>query len=205
MKIVPDTSAIIDGRVSERIDDESYAGATILVPEAVVGELESQANAGYDSGWNGLEELQRLTDCAEAGAIELSYVGRRASGVEQAGASEGDVDAVIRDVAEDNGATLLSSDRVQSAVGRAKGLAVEYVEPEIHGDEGLPIADFFDDETMSVHLKTDTRPKAKRGALDGMSYKIIDDTVSTDEQMDEWADEIESLARSGPAARALLS
>jgi len=195
MKIVPDTSAIIDGRVSERIDDESYAGATILVPEAVVGELESQANAGYDSGWNGLEELQRLTDCAEAGAIELSYVGRRASGVEQAGASEGDVDAVIRDVAEDNGATLLSSDRVQSAVGRAKGLAVEYVEPEIHGDEGLPIADFFDDETMSVHLKTDTRPKAKRGALDGMSYKIIDDTVSTDEQMDEWADEIESLAR----------
>ena len=196
MKIVPDTSAIIDGRVSERIDDESYAGATILVPEAVVGELESQANAGYDSGWNGLEELQRLTDCAEAGAIELSYVGRRASGVEQAGASEGDVDAVIRDVAEDNGATLLSSDRVQSAVGRAKGLAVEYVEPEIHGDEGLPIADFFDDETMSVHLKTDTRPKAKRGALDGMSYKIIDDTVSTDEQMDEWADEIESLARS---------
>ena len=195
MKIVPDTSAIIDGRVSERIDDESYAGATILVPEAVVGELESQANAGYDSGWNGLEELQRLTGFADEGAIELTYVGRRASGAEQAGASEGDVDAIIRDVAEDNGATLLSSDHVQSEVAKAKGLTVEYVEPEIRGDEGLPIAAFFDDETMSVHLKTDTRPKAKRGALDGMSYKIIDDTISTDEQMDEWADEIESLAR----------
>ncbi len=195
MKIVPDTSAIIDGRVSERIDDERYAGATILVPEAVVGELESQANAGYDSGWNGLEELQRLTGFADEGAIELTYVGRRASGAEQAGASEGDVDAIIRDVAEDNGATLLSSDHVQSEVAKAKGLTVEYVEPEIRGDEGLPIAAFFDDETMSVHLKTDTRPKAKRGALDGMSYKIIDDTISTDEQMDEWADEIESLAR----------
>ncbi|MFD1642934.1 PINc/VapC family ATPase [Halohasta litorea] len=195
MKLVPDTSAVIDGRVSERIADGSYKEATVLVPEAVVGELESQANAGYDSGWNGLEELQELTGLADEGEIELEYVGRRASGSEQAGASEGDVDAIIRDVAEDHEATLLSSDIVQSEVAKAKGLAVEYVEPEVQSDQDLPIAQFFDDETMSVHLKTDTRPKAKRGALDGMSYKTIDETVTSDEQMDEWADEIESLAR----------
>ena len=195
MNIVPDTSAVIDGRVSERIDGGSYKEATVLVPEAVVGELESQANAGYDSGWNGLEELQALAGFADAGDIELDYVGRRASGDEQAGASEGDVDAIIRDVAEDHDATLLSSDIVQSEVAKAKGLSVEYVEPEVQGDEDLPIRDFFDEETMSVHLKTDTRPKAKRGALDGMSYKTVDETVTSDEQMDEWADEIEALAR----------
>jgi ATPase len=195
MKLVPDTSAVIDGRVSERIADGSYKEATVLVPEAVVGELESQANAGYDSGWNGLEELQELTSLADEGEIELEYVGRRASGSEQAGASEGDVDAIIRDVAEDHEATLLSSDVVQSEVAKAKGLSVEYVEPEVHSDEDLPIAQFFDDETMSVHLKTDTKPKAKRGALSGMSYKTIDETVTADEQMDEWADDIEALAR----------
>jgi len=195
MKLVPDTSAVIDGRVSERIADGSYKEATVLVPEAVVGELESQANAGYDSGWNGLEELQTLTGYADEREIELEYVGRRASGSEQAGASEGDVDAIIRDVAEDHEATLLSSDTVQSEVAKAKGLDVEYVEPEVHSDEDLPIAPFFDEETMSVHLKTDTKPKAKRGALDGMSYKTIDETVTSDEQIDEWADEIESLAR----------
>jgi ATPase len=195
MKLVPDTSAVIDGRVSERIADGSYKEATVLVPEAVVGELESQANAGYDSGWNGLEELQKLTGFADEGTIELEYVGRRASGSEQAGASEGDVDAIIRDVAEDHEATLLSSDIVQSEVAKAKGLAVEYVEPEVQSDQDLPIAQFFDDETMSVHLKTDTKPKAKRGALSGMSYKTIDETVTSDEQMDEWADDIEALAR----------
>src|SRR6056297_1196947 len=195
MKLVPDTSAVIDGRVSERIADGSYKEATVLVPEAVVGELESQANAGYDSGWNGLKELQTLTGYADEREIELEYVGRRASGSEQAGASEGDVDAIIRDVAEDHEATLLSSDTVQSEVAKAKGLDVEYVEPEVHSDEDLPIAPFFDEETMSVHLKTDTKPKAKRGALSGMSYKVIDETVTSDEQIDEWADEIESLAR----------
>ena len=194
MTLVPDTSAVIDGRVSERIDDSE--GLTVLIPEAVVGELESQANAGYDSGWSGLEELQRLAGLADEGRIELRYVGRRANATEQNAASEGEVDAIIRDVAADNDATLLSSDIVQSEVAKAKGLDVEYVEPRIDGDEGLPIADFFDEETMSVHLKTGTRPKAKRGALDGMSYKQIDDTVSSEAQMDEWADEIESLARS---------
>jgi ATPase len=194
MTLVPDTSAVIDGRVSERIDDSD--GLTVLIPEAVVGELESQANAGYDSGWSGLEELQRLATLADEGTIELRYVGRRASEGEQAAANEGEVDAIIRDVAADNDATLLSSDIVQSEVAKAKGIDVEYVEPEIDTGGELPIIEFFDDETMSVHLKTGTQPKAKRGALDGMSYTTIDETVSSETQMDEWADEIESLARS---------
>mgnify|MGYP006427785105 CR=1 FL=1 len=194
MTLVPDTSAVVDGRVSERIDGSE--GLTVLIPEAVVGELESQANAGYDSGWSGLEELQRLAGLADEGRIDLGYVGRRASESEQNAASEGEVDAVIRDVAADNDATLLSSDIVQSEVAKAKGLDVAYVEPRIDGDEGLPIAGFFDEETMSVHLKTGTKPKAKRGALDGMSYKTIDDTVSAKTQMEEWADSIDSLARS---------
>jgi len=194
MTLVPDTSAVIDGRVSERIDSDE--GPTVLIPEAVVGELESQANAGYDSGWSGLEELQRLAELADGGEIDLRYVGRRANADEQDAASEGEVDAIIRDVAADNDATLLSSDVVQSEVAKAKGLDVVYVEPRVDGDDGLPIADFFDEETMSVHLKTGTQPKAKRGALDGMSYKTIEETVSSESQMDEWADSIESLARS---------
>jgi len=97
MTLVPDTSAVIDGRVSERIDDSE--GLTVLIPEAVVGELESQANAGYDSGWSGLEELQRLAGLADEGRIDLRYVGRRANADEQNAASEGEVDAIIRDVA----------------------------------------------------------------------------------------------------------
>jgi len=65
MNIVPDTSVIIDGRVSDRISDGEFADATVAVPEAVVGELESQANEGRQTGWDGLEELQRLADLAD--------------------------------------------------------------------------------------------------------------------------------------------
>ncbi len=196
MNVVPDTSAVIDGRVSERVDDGTYEGATVIVPEAVVGELESQANDGLDSGWDGLSELQRLADHADAGTIELRYVGGRPEATAKAHADEGDVDAIIRDVAAEHDATLLSSDVVQTEVARAKGIAVEYVEPVARGvvDE-LPIEDLFTEETMSVHLKSGTKPKAKRGTLGEMRYEIIDDEPTSEERMREWANAIVNLAR----------
>ncbi len=64
MNVVPDTSVVIDGRLSERVspespdeteDDVDLTGVHIYVPEAVVGELESQANAGRSVGWRGIE------------------------------------------------------------------------------------------------------------------------------------------------------
>jgi len=196
MNVVPDTSAVIDGRVSERVDDGTYEGATVLVPEAVVGELESQANDGLDSGWDGLSELQRLAEHADEGTIELRYVGARPEATAKAHADEGDIDAVIRDVAAEHDATLLSSDVVQTEVARAKGIAVEYVEPVARGvvDE-LPIEELFTDETMSVHLKSGTKPKAKRGTLGEMRYEAIDGEPTSEEQMREWANAIVNLAR----------
>ena len=196
MNVVPDTSAVVDGRVSERVEDGTYAAATVLVPEAVVGELESQANDGLESGWDGLSELKRLADFADDGTIELEYVGERADGDARSNAHEGDVDALIRDIAADYDATLLSSDVVQAEVARAKGIEVEYVEPVARGvvDE-LPIQQFFTDETMSVHLKTGTKPKAKRGALSEMRYEVIDDEETSEAQMNEWATAIVDLAR----------
>ncbi len=53
MNVVPDTSVVIDGRVSATIDDGQFEGAMISVPEAVVAELEAQANDGIESGWDG--------------------------------------------------------------------------------------------------------------------------------------------------------
>ncbi|MFC6826726.1 PINc/VapC family ATPase [Halopelagius fulvigenes] len=195
MKIVPDTSAVIDGRVSERIESAEESDLTICIPEAVVGELESQANDGRDTGWEGLSELQRLTALDDEGSVTVEYVGRRTKPSEATGAHEGDIDAVIRQVAEEQGATLLTSDVVQSEVAKAKGIAVEYVEPRVRGSGELIIEEFFDDETMSVHLKTGTRPKAKRGSLGDMHYETIRDEVTDEETMKEWADDIEDTAR----------
>jgi len=197
MNVVPDTSAVVDGRVTERLDDGAYADAAVMVPEAVVGELESQANEGRDSGWDGLAELQRLVDRAADG-LTVEYVGRRSTGDERTAAAEGDIDALIRDVAADHDATLLTSDAVQAEVARATGVPVDYVEPRGRDTESLRIEDFFDDTTMSVHLRSGTRPRAKRGAIGEMRYERIRDEPTTEDAMRDYAHDVVESARASP-------
>ncbi|PSP89452.1 ATPase [Halobacteriales archaeon QS_4_69_34] len=194
MNVLPDTSAVVDGRVSERIDSGEFAGATVHVPEAVVAELEAQANAGENSGWRGLAELQELADRAADGEIGLEYVGRRPEAGERDRAAEGAIDALVRELAAEFDATLLTSDRVQSEVARARGLAVEYVAPEVRAVEELGIEDFFEEGTMSVHLKSGVPAMAKRGSVGEMAFEAIDDGELTDEQLEGWIEEIEAAA-----------
>jgi len=205
MEIVPDTSVVIDGRVSTQIaadaDAESegegmgFAGATVVVPEAVVGELEAQANDGRDTGWEGLEELQALVELADEGTIDLEYVGRRPGAVEKRDAGEGEVDALIRDIAGDRGATLVTSDDVQAQVARSKGLGVEFIEPRGRAVDRLEIENFFDEGTMSVHLKVGVSPYAKKGSIGDMHYQPIRDELATEAELREYADEILDAAR----------
>ena len=210
MEIVPDTSVVVDGRVSERVradaDADStaagtgFAGATVFVPEAVVGELESQANDGRETGWEGLAELQRLVELDADGTIDVEYVGRRPQAIEKREAGEGEVDALIREVAEDRDATLVTSDDVQAEVARAKGLDVEFLDPRSRerAVEGLAIERFFDEGTMSVHLKTGVVPMAKRGAIGDMHYEAVGDKVLTDDQLRDFAADIEEVTRDSP-------
>ncbi|PSQ30746.1 ATPase [Halobacteriales archaeon SW_6_65_46] len=194
MEILPDTSAVVDGRVSER-DDVTH----VYVPNAVVAELESQANQGRDSGWAGLEELQRLAEAADAAELSVEYVGRRPTHDETEGADEGDIDALIRELAADHDATLLTSDRVQAEVGEAMSLTVEYVEPKVEttddGDTGLDIERYFDEQTMSVHLKTGVAPMAKRGEIGDIGYGPIREEPLSEAETLALANDVESTAR----------
>jgi ATPase len=208
MNIVPDTSVVVDGRVSEQVAadadadaeavGEGFAGAMIFVPEAVVDELEAQANEGRQRGWDGLAELQHLADLADEGTVDIEYVGRRPAEVEQHEAGAGTVDAIIRDLAEEFEATLVTSDVVQSEVARAKGLDVLYLEAEGRAVERLDVENYFDDSTMSVHLRVGLEPMAKRGTIGEMSYQRIGDDPLTEEAVMSLAQDVEESARTTP-------
>ena len=198
MDIVPDTSVIIDGRISERVDAGEFTGSTVVIPEAVVGELEAQANDGRETGWEGLAELGRLVKHEEANEITVEYVGRRPEVLEKRDAGEGEIDALIRDVAVNRAATLVTSDEVQAEVARAKGFEVTYLEPETRTVEELAIEEFFDEETMSVHLKVGVAPMAKRGSIGEMRYDAIRETPLTEDDLREYAADIEEATRHHP-------
>ena len=74
MKIVPDTSVIVDGRITKIVQDQEFTGCEVIIPEAVIAELENQANKGRETGFNGLEELKNLQKLYTDGKISLMYM-----------------------------------------------------------------------------------------------------------------------------------
>jgi ATPase len=198
MILVPDTSVLIDGRITSMIKAGEYKGATIIVPEAVIAELEAQANNGREIGFSGLNELQQLCKMAEEKAIELKFSGIRPSLEQVKLASGGEIDAMIRSIAIDNKARFITSDFVQAEVARAKGLDVIYLKPQV-GDFGpLSIDQFFDEHTIAVYLKERVAPSAKRGSINDMKLVKIRDQPTSEYELRAMAQEILERAKRDP-------
>ena len=188
--LVPDTSVVIDGRISARVKSGEFAGKRIVIPEAVVAELEAQANHGRDTGVKGLEELRRLSELAKSGKIELEYVGVRPDLDQIKLAGGGEIDAMIRDVALEVGASFITSDGVQFKVAQAMGIDVEYVRPQRDPIKQLSLEKYFTDDTLSIHLKEGTIPMAKRGKVGDFSLVRIADKPLTERDLRDISREI---------------
>ncbi len=198
MKLVPDTSVVIDGRITSMINSGEYTGATIIIPEAVVAELEAQANQGREIGFSGLTELQALCRLAEQGTVELKYVGVRPTLEQVKLASGGEIDAIIRNVAIEHDAKFITSDVVQAEVAKAKGLDVIYLKPQIGDFTPLGIDQFFDEHTIAVFLKERVSPTAKKGTIRDMQLIRIRDQPMTEYELRGLAQEILERAKRDP-------
>ena len=196
MKIVPDTSVIVDGRITKIVLSKDYHGCEVIVPKAVISELENQANKGRETGFNGLGELKELQKLCKEGKIKLSYVGRRPTPDEISLAKGGEIDAMIRDTAGDNEAILITSDKVQREVAEAQGLDAIYLKPEMIGYKELIIAKYFDKETMSIHLKENVVPMAKKGTPGNIKLVKIDSKQLKRGELEKMAREITEMAKS---------
>jgi ATPase len=198
MILVPDTSVLIDGRITSMIKAGEYQGATIIVPEAVIAELEAQANNGREIGFSGLNELQSLCKMAEDKTIELKFSGIRPSLEQVKLASGGEIDAMIRHIAIENSARFITSDSVQAEVARAKGLDVIYLKPQVSDFVPLGIDQFFDEHTIAVYLKERVPPSAKKGTINDMKLVKIRDQPVSEYELRNLAQEILERAKRDP-------
>lgn len=186
--IVPDTSVIVDGRLTQYIEDLGEK-VKIIIPEAVVSEIEHQANEKRAIGHVGLGELKKLRELANAGRIELEFYGERPEFWQIKRAKAGEIDNMVREVAREVNGVLITGDQVQRDIAIAKGIDVIYLEARKEVRHRLE--DFFDEHTMSVHLKGGVIPLAKKGKpgewrlirvrekplRDGEVYEIADDII----------------------------
>jgi|Deesub1362B_J571_1020462.scaffolds.fasta_scaffold00113_82 ATPase len=193
-KIVLDTSTLIDGRISYLIDKFSFRGE-VVIPEPALAELEAQANFGKMSGFRGLEEISKLRMLSEERDFKIKFSGKR-PGLEDVKLSRGGaIDDMIRRVAWEERATLITCDRVQHLVSIAKGIDSVYLQQEKIMPENTKIMTFFTPDTTSVHLREGIPPMAKRGRIGNLKLIKLSESPMTIDELKIIAHEILESAR----------
>lgn len=187
--IVPDTSIIIEGVLSKQLNRKELVPSVIIIHEAAIAELEHQANQSRTIGDMGLKELADLRRLCDQQHIELRFAGKRPTPAEIKYASMGEIDAMIRDLAFAEGATLMTADKTQANVARIKGIQVIEIQPEKKQKE-IALEKFFDPMTMSVHLKENVIPTAKKGMPGQWDFVQLSDKKITFNDITSIAKEI---------------
>jgi ATPase len=175
-KIVVDTSVIISGYITKQIASKTLQNLDLLIPVAVLDELQAQASQGKEQGFVGLEEIKKIQKLCQESGITMQFVGQRPSLDDIRLASHGRIDAIIKDTAKQNDAVLYTSDYVQSLTAEAEGIMVSFQRSE-KPPTSLEFMRFFDQTTMSVHLKEGNPPFAKRGRPGSFQLLKIEDTI----------------------------
>jgi ATPase len=183
MKIVPDTSVVIDGRLKKFLHENEVE--EILLPELVIAEIEYIANKGTRIGITGLEELSEIRKFCLHHDIALTYFGRRTEDYRN-------MDEKIRKIAEENNAILVTGDFVQGKIAEAKGLQCILLKKDIEAE--TKIEDFFDEKTLSVHLKEDLPVLVKVGKPGSITL-VRKETVLTRDDLESIALNIMERAR----------
>ena len=161
-KLVLDTSIIIDGKISKMIESGEVKDCEVIIPLAALDELQAQASMNREPGFVGLAEIKKIRELCDGKGVTIRFVGERPSMDDIRLARHGRIDALIKDVAKQENGTLVTADYVQSLVAEAEGIKAMHISSPIK-TTNLSFEKFLDSETMSVHLKEDVQPMAKRG------------------------------------------
>ena len=178
--LVADTSVIINGNLSEQIESGSIRNFEIIIPQAVFDELQSQASNHKQQGFIGLEQIQKLNKLSKDYGLKIILKGSHPDIDDIKFAASGRIDALIIDIAKQNNAILYTSDKVQHLVAKAEEVEAVFLKPKIIREE-LEFLKFFDNTTMSIHLKENQYPLAKKGKPgEFLLTKIGEDILTRD-------------------------
>ena len=187
---VPDSSAIIERTVASLVERGVIRGK-VLIHRELIRYFEELAVSGRAEGLVGIEEIARVKDLAERGLVLMEVVGelrpRSLQGL--------NVDQIIREYAYQLGAKLVTASRIQAMIARSMGLDVLEIKPEKF--KKLKVEEFFDSDTMSVHLKEGAPPKAKKGRPGYWYFETISEKLMTREELEEIAREVIEAAKMG--------
>ena len=190
-KYVLDTSVIIDKEISKMLQTGKMLveNSEIIIPRAVLDELQAQASTNRDQGLVGLQEIHEIRDVCNKKGIKINFSGERPDYDDILLAKHGRIDSIINELAFKENAILITGDYVQHLAALAQGIDsvfIKYNNKITH----FKFEKFFSDKTMSIHLKEGVYPYAKIGSPGKFELKRLDEKIITNEYLKEIIKEI---------------
>ena len=202
-KFACDTSVIFNGRIIDLIEDGDLGDhPEIYISNIVVAEVVKPIAITGILIIFGLNVLKNLRQLHNEGKITLYLIGHRPTREEIKMAPGGELDSLIRSGARENDAILITGDRIQGDVGIFEGMEIMQIKekrsPSKTEPSSLKILDYFDENTMSIHLKRGLQAYSKKGSpgnwfMEQVGYEIIDQKL-----IEEIAIEIVEYVREDP-------
>jgi len=189
-KYVLDTSIIIDKEISKMLQSGKIVeNSEIIIPRAVLDELQAQASTSRDQGFVGLQEIHEIRDVCNKKGIKLKFSGERPDYEDVLLAKHGRIDSIINEIAFEENAILITGDYVQHLAALAQGIDSIFIK---HNNKitHFKFEKFFSDKTMSIHLKEGVCPYAKIGSPGKFELRRLDDKIITNEYLKEIIKEI---------------
>lgn len=190
-KLVPDTSILIDNHISKNISDFNIS--ELIIHNASIAELENQANQNKDTGFLGLDEIKNLQEISKKNNFIIKFSGNSPNQENIRNAKQGSIDSLIRDLAHHESAKLITSDFVQSEVGKTLGIETIYIEKK--SKIKLSFEKYFSEDFMSLHIKEDEFIKAKKGWPGKWEFIKVNNKKLNDKEIKLISDEIIESAR----------
>lgn len=179
---IVDHSALILGLSDHPILGKKLEEGKVFVPPQVLRKLKKMREQGLGEGRIGLKELSKLRKKNIEITCDFDRVDTRL-----------DPDEASLKLAKERGGTLLTGDRNLKEIGESIGIKTKLIAPKKHSRAQL--RDFFDSETLSVHIKEGMKPMGKKGTPGNWEYVPIKDRITPREEVERMIGNILEEAR----------
>jgi ATPase len=171
-KLLPDSTVLIEGLITRQIKDGEIATDDLLIPQEVLFLLSYEAITNKTSGDLGLDELRALRDISKKHGFSISFVGKRPKESELKSKDFSWVNHAAIDLAYNEGAVLMTSDEISGKIAESKGVEVIICKSDAQG-RPLLLDSYFTPDTMSVHIRENIQPFAKKGRPGNWTFEPI--------------------------------
>ncbi|MCE4614782.1 MAG: Flp pilus assembly complex ATPase component TadA [Desulfurococcales archaeon] len=177
-------------RLLERIKEP-----TVYIHRSILDYLFHEAKKGITRAITGIGELEKVYDIVvrnNNGGIIYYTEGYRPGSM----ISEEVTRSLTRNLAKEMDSILVTSDMMEASASRAMGVKVLYLGATERVE--LRISKYFDDKTMSVHLKEDAYPIAKKGRPGKWIFVVLERRKLKREELEDVSRELIEAAVASP-------